>query len=129
MYTISSEFNCLAGIYGKGSTKLIEYIESHRVIILFLGVCTSIVHLPGRVQQFQKKGNCVILYWFSVWWEREAKCGSFPSSLLPRLCVQARSKPPWIMLVEGSKPWQAFFVKAKLSLFSHYAANPNWNLI
>lgn len=36
-----------------------EYIESHRVIIVFLGACNSIVHLPGRVQWFQREGNCL----------------------------------------------------------------------
>lgn len=50
MHTISLEFNCQSVIYGKASIKVTEYVESHRVIIIFLGPCTGIVQLPSRVQ-------------------------------------------------------------------------------
>lgn len=57
MHTISIEFNSLSGIYGKALINIMEYIVSHRVLIVVLGTFTSIVYLPDRVKWFQSEGN------------------------------------------------------------------------
>lgn len=57
VHTISVEFNFLSGIYGKALIKIMEHIVFHRVLIVFLGTYTSIVHLPDRVHWFQREGN------------------------------------------------------------------------
>lgn len=57
MHTISLEFNRQSVIYGKASVKVMEYTESHRAVIVFLGPCTGVVQLPSRVQYFQREGN------------------------------------------------------------------------
>lgn len=126
MHAISLEFNCLSGIYGKASIKLMEYIESRRVIIVFLGACTSIVHLPGRVPKFQREGNCLsdpLLFFRMV--RKRGQTRNLSILLSPQTLRANKIQTSLANVGRRKQNLTSFFVNAKLSLFSHYVDNPN----